>query len=139
MHETGVNTQLPPAHVSMVHLSWSSQVLGVNVQTPATHVSMVHRSLSTHDLALCVHVAVPAVATHASIVHRSPSSQFTGVFTHWPVATVQLSVVQGLKSLHAPASGLVWHGCTALLESQYASKHGLLRAHAPRQSAARVH
>ena len=142
---TGVETQLPALHVSVVQLLLSVHVFvlsavnthpvtafalgdaglhvssvqawpslqfaftGVETQLPALHVSVVQVLLSVQLFVLSFVMTHPVVGSdeidaglHTSSVHALPSSQFvlSGVDEHTPVPAAQASLVQDFPSLH---------------------------------------
>jgi len=102
----GVYTQFPfdGLHVSVVQALLSLQFLGVYLHPLAgSQVSVVQALLSLQFLAMPTHTPLEQASR---MVQRLPSSQGsptgpksgTGVWTHFPVAGSQVSVVQMLLS-----------------------------------------
>jgi hypothetical protein len=120
-------------HVSSVHAFESLQfpLTGVETQLPALHASVVQLLLSVHTFVLSFVITHPVAGfaatfagLHTSSVHAFKSLQFvlSGVDEHTPVPAAQASSVQDLLSLHdatlqqnpptqAPAAPLVSAHC----------------------------
>jgi hypothetical protein len=115
-HALSVHSEPAPASSGQVEASAQAWQFGIGVDEqppPALQESVVHGSLSLHVTSTWVQVLL---ALQPSVVQASLSLHCAGLvqqpavplFTHWPVAGTQLSIVQESLSLQSIGADGCW-------------------------------